>query len=33
MATNSVEAVPVIDAAGRMVGIVTESDIVRWLVR
>ena len=33
MATNSVEAVPVIDAAGRIVGIVTESDIVRWLVR
>ena len=33
MATNSVEAIPVIDGAGRMVGIVTESDIVRWLVR
>ena len=33
MATNSVEAVPVIDGAGRIVGIVTESDIVRWLVR
>ena len=33
MATNSVEAVPVIDEAGRIVGIVTESDIVRWLVR
>ena len=33
MATNSVEAVPVIDAAGRIAGIVTESDIVRWLVR
>ena len=33
MATNSVEAVPVIDSAGRLVGVVTESDIVRWLVR
>lgn len=33
MAANSVEAVPVVDAAGRLAGIVTESDIVRWLVR
>ena len=33
MAANSVEAVPVIDAAGRMAGIVTESDVVRWLAR
>lgn len=33
MATNAVEAVPVIDTAGRLAGIVTESDIVRWLVR
>lgn len=33
MAANAVEAVPVLDAAGRLVGIVTEADIVRWLVR
>ena len=33
MAANSVEAVPVIDTAGRMAGIVTESDVVRWLAR
>ncbi len=33
MAGNTVEAVPVLDDAGRLVGIVTESDIVRWLVR
>jgi CBS domain-containing protein len=31
MAANAVEAVPVLDAGGRLVGIVTESDIVRWL--
>jgi acetoin utilization protein AcuB len=33
MAANAVEAVPVVDEGGRLVGIVTESDIVRWLVR
>ncbi len=33
MAQNTVEAVPVLEADGRLVGIVTESDIVRWLVR
>lgn len=33
MATNSVEALPVVDDRGRLVGIVTESDIIRWLVR
>jgi CBS domain-containing protein len=33
MASNSVEAVPVLDPGGRLVGIVTESDVVRWLVR
>ena len=33
MAANSVEAVPVLDPGGRLVGIVTESDVVRWLVR
>jgi CBS domain-containing protein len=33
MAGNAVEAVPVLDEGGRLVGIVTESDIVRWLVR
>jgi acetoin utilization protein AcuB len=33
MASHAVEAVPVLDEAGRLLGIVTESDIVRWLVR
>ena len=33
MVNNTVEAVPVLDNAGRLLGIVTESDIVRWLVR
>ena len=32
MTDNSVEAVPVLDERGRLVGIITESDIVRWLV-
>lgn len=32
MADNAVEAVPVLDEAGRLAGIITESDIVRWLV-
>lgn len=32
MTANAVEALPVVDAHGRVVGIVTESDIVRWLV-
>ena len=32
MASNSVEAVPVVDRDGRLVGILTESDLVRWLV-
>lgn len=32
MIDHSVEAVPVIDEAGRLVGIVSESDLVRWLV-
>lgn len=32
MVGSSVEAVPVLDHDGRLVGIVTESDIVRWLV-
>ena len=32
MTDNSVEAVPVLDEGGRLVGIITESDIVRWLV-
>lgn len=32
MAANAVEALPVVDKRGRVVGIVTESDIVRWLV-
>jgi CBS domain-containing protein len=33
MVDNTVEALPVLDRAGRLLGIVTESDIVRWLVR
>lgn len=33
MVGNTVEAIPVLDHAGRLLGIVTESDIVRWLVR
>ena len=33
MVNNTVEAVPVLDREGRLLGIVTESDIVRWLVR
>lgn len=32
MVANTVEAVPVLDPAGRMVGILTESDVVKWLV-
>ncbi len=31
MAARAIEAVPVLDAGGHLVGIVTESDIVRWL--
>lgn len=31
MAAGGVEAVPVLDDAGRLVGILTEADIVRWL--
>jgi CBS domain-containing protein len=33
MVDNTVEAVPVLDQEGRLLGIVTEADIVRWLVR
>jgi len=33
MVDNTVEAVPVLDREGRLLGIVTEADIVRWLVR
>ena len=33
MVQNMVEAVAVIEPDGRLVGIVTEADIVRWLVR
>ncbi len=32
MTSNLVEAVPVLDDDGRLAGIVTESDIVRWVV-
>lgn len=31
MTANAVEAVPVLDSNGRLAGIVTESDIVRWV--
>ena len=31
MVANSVEALPVIDSTKRLVGILTEADIVRWL--
>jgi CBS domain-containing protein len=33
MADNAVEAVPVLDERDRLVGIITEFDVVRWLVR
>lgn len=33
MSEHGVEAVPVIDAKERLVGIVTESDLVRWIVQ
>lgn len=33
MADNAVEAVPVLDERDRLIGIITEFDIVRWLVR
>lgn len=33
MVEHAAEAVPVIDAEGRLVGIVTESDLVRWMAR
>jgi predicted transcriptional regulator len=33
MADNAVEAVPVLDDRDRLIGIITEFDIVRWLVR
>jgi len=32
MTSNMVEAVPVLEEDGRLAGIVTESDIVRWVV-
>jgi len=32
MTSNMVEAVPVLDDDGRLAGIITESDIVRWVV-
>jgi CBS domain-containing protein len=31
MARSVTEAVPVVDCDGRLVGVVTESDLVRWL--
>lgn len=32
MQEHSIEAVPVVDEAGKVLGIVTESDVVRWVV-
>lgn len=32
MIANSVEAVPVLDDQGRVLGVVTEADLVRWVV-
>jgi CBS domain-containing protein len=31
MSHSTIEAVPVVEPDGRLVGIVTESDLVRWL--
>jgi CBS domain-containing protein len=33
MSANAVEAIPVLDEHGRLIGIVTSTDIIRWLVR
>jgi len=33
MIANAVEAVPVLDAQGRVLGVVTEADLVRWVVQ
>ena len=33
MTEHTVEAVPVVDEAGRLLGIVSESDLVRWLLQ
>lgn len=33
MVEQSAEAVPVVDADGRLLGLVTEGDLVRWLAR
>ena len=33
MVEHSAEAVPVVDAGGRVLGLVTEGDLVRWLAR
>lgn len=33
MAARSIEALPVLEPNGRLAGIVTETDIVRWLAR
>ena len=33
MTQNATEAVPVVDGRGRLLGVVTESDIVRWMAR
>lgn len=32
MQEHAIEAVPVIDDAGKVMGIITESDVVRWVV-
>jgi acetoin utilization protein AcuB len=31
MREHSIEAIPVLDDAGKVVGIVTESDVIRWI--
>lgn len=33
MADNAIEAVPVLDSSGRLVGVMTQFDIITWLVR
>ncbi len=33
MSSHAVEALPVLDGINRLVGIITESDLVRWMSR
>lgn len=32
MVAHAIEAVPVVDESGRVIGIVTEADLIRWIV-